>query len=79
MSYCSLEEAYGKDFSKQVNNDYYLDTSYSSYSTKMNQSRNNTYLPGARHGTELSRVKNVEDAKNNAVVQSNQDVLEHRR
>lgn len=76
MSYCSLEEAYGKDFSKQVNNDYYLDTSYS---TKMNPSRNNSYLPGARHGTELSRVKNVEDAKNNAVVQSNQDVLEHRR
>jgi hypothetical protein len=76
MSYCSLEEAYGKDFSKQVKNDYYLDTSYS---TKMNPSRNNTYLPGERHGSELSRVKNVEDSKNNAVVQSNQDVLEHRR
>ena len=76
MSYCSLEEAYGKDFSKQVNNDYYLDTSYS---TKMNPSRNNNYLPGSRHGTELSRIKNVEDSKNNAIIQSSQDVLEHRR
>ena len=76
MSYCSLEEAYGKDFSKQVNNDYHLDTSYS---TKMNPSRNNNYLPGSRHGTELSRLKNVEDAKNNAIIQSSQDVLEHRR
>lgn len=79
MSYCSLEEAYGKDFSNQVNNDYYLDNSYSSYSTKMNPSRNNTYLPGSRNGTELSRIKNVEDSKQNALVQSSQDVLEHQR
>ena len=43
MSYCSLEEAYGKDFCNQVNNDNMLGYSTSSSVSKMNPNRN-TFL-----------------------------------
>lgn len=76
MSYCSLEEAYGTDFYRQVNNDHHLDVSYQK---QMNPSRNhNTYLPGERHGTELSRVKQARDSRKDAMRQSRNDVTSHR-
>ena len=70
MSYCSLEEAYGKDFCNQVNNDNMLGYSTSSSVSKMNPNRN-TFLPGVRH-----------DLKTNSqsvMKQATQDIREHRK
>jgi len=78
MSYCSLKEAYGEDFYNQVNNNYHLGPSYSD-SSAMNPTRNNMYHPGARHGTEISRVENVKNARRIAEEQSSADILTHKR
>jgi len=75
MSYCSLEEAYGTDFYRQVNNNHNLDVSYQS---QQNPSRNTMYLPGARHDSDLSRVKHAKNSKNDAVSQSRNDLMVHR-
>ena len=75
MSYCSLEEAYGTDFCKQVNNNYMLNpTPYTT--SNMNPNRN-TSLPGERYN--LDKTKNFQDSKQNAHIQSNQDVQSHRQ
>jgi hypothetical protein len=75
MSYCSLEEAYGTDFCKQVNNNYMLNPTPYTISN-MNPNRN-TFLPGERYN--LDRTKNYQDSKKNAHIQSNQDVQLHRQ
>ena len=79
MSYCSLEEAYGKEFCQQVNNNYMLGNSAPYTVSKMNPTRNDMYLPGARHDTEISRVKYSQNAKQNALVQASQDIQTHRQ
>lgn len=81
MSYCSLKEAYGEEFYNQVNNNYHMGTSLypNGNSSQRNPTRNTSYLPGARHGTNISRVKNAQNARYTAETQSAQDILTHRR
>ena len=79
MSYCSLEEAYGTEFCQQVNNNYMLGSSTPYNVSKMNPTRNDMYLPGSRHGTEISRVKYAQDSKQNALIQASQDTQIHRQ
>jgi len=78
MSYCSLKEAYGEDFYNQVNNNYHLSQSYFD-SSPMNPTRNKTYHPGVRNGSEISRIENVQNAKELAKQQSSSDILTHKR
>ena len=79
MSYCSLEEAYGKDFCNQVNDNYMLGYSAPYTTNKMNPTRNDMYIQGSRYGTEISRVKYSKDTQKNAIIQANQDIFTHRK
>ena len=67
MSYCPLEEAYGKDFYNQVNNIAYKKTQYDI--NNLNPSRNYSYV---------SPLTNSQDTQQYAMYQSKQDSRNHR-
>lgn len=75
MSYCSLKEAYGEDFQNQVN----FSLNKNNDHKKMNPTRNSMFLSGSRNGSEISRVGNIENARQIAEAQSSNDILAHKR